>query len=280
MSLGEIVTRPLYSTLMCAYGVEVVIEADDKEFFERVKRVAREALVGRVEFVPVGKSSTNARYSFETDKNRVVHFDIAGVTSGFVSEDLGFDRFLNGVIRAHVGSMAKSWVFIHAGVIEWKGKAVILPGHSHQGKTTLVAELIRCGAGYMSDEYAILDVGGKVHPFERDLGIRHSSSEPPVPVDPGEFGGARTLQPLEVGMVLFTRYIENGRWQPEPLTIGNAILESAPQVIPFSFNTEFVLKVLNTTFNRAIIVKSDRGEARETAPKILEYIDESIMSGG
>ena len=131
----------------------------------------------------------------------------------------------------------------------------------------------------MSDEYAILDSDGMVHPFERDLGIRHSPVEPPVPVDPAQFGGVRTLKPVEAGMVVFTGFVENQRWQPERMTLGNAILESVPQVIPFSFNTEFVLKVLNTTFNRAIIVKSDRGEARSTAPKILEYFDESIMSG-
>ena len=156
----------------------------------------------------------------------------------------------------------------------------MLPGQSHKGKTTLVSELIRCGAGYMSDEYAILDVDGLVHPFERDLGVRHAADKPPVPVDPLEFGGIRTIEPIEAGMILFTGYVEDGKWHPEPMTLGNAILESVPQVIPISFNTEFVLKVLNTTFNRAIIVRSDRGEARDTAPRILEYFDESIMSGG
>jgi hypothetical protein len=80
-------------------------------------------------------------------------------------------------------------------------------------------------------------------------------------------------------MILFTGYVEGGTWRPEAMTLGNAILESVPEVIPISFNTEFVLKVLNTTFNRAIIVRSDRGEARETAPKVLDYFDESIMSG-
>lgn len=280
MSLGEFVTRPLLRTLMRAYGVEVVIEADDKEFFEHVIGIARQALVSRVQFGPIGDSSTKARYSFVTDLDGIVHFDIDGVTSGPVRPDSGFDRFLNGAIRAHVAAHAKSWVFIHAGVVEWRGKAIILPGQSHRGKTTLVSELIRFGAGYMSDEYAVLDADGLVHPFERDLGVRPSAVDPPSPVDPREFGGIRTTTPVEAGMVAFTGYVEDGRWHPEEMTLGNAILESVPQVIPFSFNTEFVLKVLNTTFNRAIIVRSDRGEARDTAPKILEYFDESIMSGG
>ena len=131
----------------------------------------------------------------------------------------------------------------------------------------------------MSDEYAVLDVDGMVHPFERDLGVRPSAAEPAVPTDPGSFGGSRSTTPVEAGLVVFTGFVENGEWRPEQMTLGNAILESVPQVIPFSFNTEFVLKVLNTTFNRAIIVRSDRGEARSAAPKILEFFDESIMSG-
>jgi len=274
------VTHPLHRTLMRAYGVEVVIEADDKEFFEHVIGIARQALVSRVQFEPIGNSPTKARYSFTTDADGIVHFDIDGVTSGPVRPDFGFDRFLDSAIRAHVAAHAKSWVFIHAGVVAWRGKAIILPGQSHRGKTTLVSELIRCGAGYMSDEYAVLDADGLVHPFERDLGVRPSAVEPPSPVDPGEFGGIRTVTPVEAGLVVFTGYVENGQWQPDKMSLGNAILESVPQVIPFTFNTEFVLKVLNTTFNRAIIVRSDRGEARNTAPKILEYFDESIMSGG
>lgn len=279
MSLGEIVSRPLHRTLMRAYGVEVVIEADDERFFEHVIGVARKSLVGRVEFGPIGNSSTKAKYSFIRDEDGIIHFDIDGVTSGPVRPDQGFDRFLNGAIRAHVAAHAKSWVFIHAGVVEWKGKAIILPGQSHKGKTTLVSELIRCGAGYMSDEYAVLDADGLVHPFERDLGVRPSAVEPPSPVDPGEFGGIRNTTPVHAGLVVFTGYVEVGQWKPEKMSLGNAILESVPQVIPFSFNTEFVLKVLNTTFNRAIIVRSDRGEARSAAPQILEYFDESIMSG-
>ena len=280
MGLGEIVSRPLHRTLMCAYGVEVVIEADDDEIFERVIDTARDALVGRVQFRPDADSTVTAKYSFITDDSGTVQFDIDGISSGPIGDRPVFFRFLNAAIRVHVAGMAKSWVFIHAGVVKWKGRAIIIPGESHKGKTTLVSELIRCGAGYMSDEYAVLDADGLVHPFERDLAVRYSVDRPGVPIDPAEFGGFRSTEPVYAGMLLFTGYVEDAQWQPVPMSLGNAILESVPEVIPISFNTEFVLKVLNTTFNRAIIVRSDRGEARDTAPKVLEYFDESIMSGG
>jgi len=280
MSLGEIVGRPIHRTLMRAYGVDVVIEADDEMFFERVINIARQALVQRVQFEPVRHTTTTSKYTFVTDEHGVVHFDLGGVSVGTIDNDAAFDHFFNGVVRVHVASLAKSWVFIHAGVVERNGRAIIIPGHSRKGKTTLVGELIRCGAGYMSDEYAVLDSDGFVHPFDRDLAVRITADQQPSPTDPASFGGKRATKPIPAGMVLFTGFVENARWNPQTVSLGNAILDSVPEVIPISFNTEFVLKVLNTTFNRAIIVRSDRGEARLTAPRILEFFDESIMSGG
>ncbi|MDI1241978.1 MAG: hypothetical protein PSX80_08680 [bacterium] len=266
-----------HRTLLRAYGVEAIIEADDRNIFEKVKAVASKALVGRLTFGEVGESAERPVYSFLTNDSGTVEFNIADVTSGEYKDDFGFERFLNGAIRSHIAAMSKSWVFLHAGVVEWRGKAIILPGHSHKGKTTLVSELIRLGAGYMSDEYAVMDENGLVHPFERDLGVRFAPDEGPTPVDPAVFGGARAIDPVEAGMIVFTGFVKNAEWKPETITLGSGILESVPEVIPFSFNTEFVLKVLNTTFNRAIIVKSDRGEALDTAPKILEYFDQLII---
>jgi hypothetical protein len=42
---------------------------------------------------------------------------------------------------------------------------MVLPGKSFAGKTTLVAALVRAGAEYWSDEYAVLDANGDVHPY-------------------------------------------------------------------------------------------------------------------
>ena len=278
MSLGAN-NLPAHRTVLRAYGVEALIEADDHRVFEHVKTVALKALVGRATFEEPDEVRDRPIYSFLTNSAGTIRFDIAGVTSGDFKEDFGFERFLNAAIRAHIAAMSKSWVFLHAGVVEWRGKAIVLPGHSHKGKTTLVSELIRLGAGYMSDEYAVMDSAGLIHPFERDLGVRFDPLEGPMPVDPAQFGGIRVTDPIEAGLILFTGFVENGEWRPETMTLGNGILESVPEVIPFTFNTEFVLKVLNTTFKRAIIVRSDRGEARDTAPRILEFFDKLMMSG-
>ena len=280
MSSGTIGANSLRRTLMRAYDVEVLIEADDVKIFERVKRICREAFVERIDFLDSPVKVSKPTYRFLTSTDGSVTYDLDGVLRGTFSEGVGFDRFLNSMIRAHVAGRTKSWVFIHAGVVEWKGRAIIIPGQSHQGKTTLVSELIRAGAGYMSDEFAVLDADGLVHPFDRDLAVR---SDPELGIEnipPGNFGGRRVTEPIVAGMVLFTAFVDGASWNPKRMTVGRGILESIPQVIPFSFNTEFALKVLNTTFNRAIITESDRGEARVEAPRILEYFDELLETKG
>ncbi len=71
-------------------------------------------------------------------------------------------RQLASSLKLYVAEHARGQVFIHAGVVEWKGKAIVIPGRSHAGKTTLVAELLRAGATYYSDEFAVLESDGRV----------------------------------------------------------------------------------------------------------------------
>jgi hypothetical protein len=244
-----------------------------------VKVICSDAFVGRLDFLDTEGSASDLKYRFLTLSDGTVEYDLDGVLRGTFYRDGLSDRHLNSLVRAHVAGKTKDWVFVHAGVVVWRGKAIVIPGRSGQGKTTLVSELLRIGAGYMSDEFAILDPKGLVHPFDRDLAVRTLSEPRIANISALEFGAQKRVKPIEAGMVLFTSYSNNGSWNPEKISVGNGILAAIPQVIPVSFNTEFVLKVLNTTFNRAIIVRSDRGEARDTAPRILDYFDESLLAG-
>src|SRR5260370_20995260 len=79
-------------------------------------------------------------------------------------------------VQLTVAEYAPRRVFVHAGVVGWKNRAILIPGLSHSGKTTLVDQLIRAGATYYSDEYAVLDERGRVHPYARALGMRSRDS--------------------------------------------------------------------------------------------------------
>ena len=79
---------------------------------------------------------------------------------------------LDSELRGHVADHATDGFFIHAGVVAHRGRGIVIPGDSFSGKTTLVAELVRAGAGYYSDEFAVIDAEGLVHPYARPLSFR------------------------------------------------------------------------------------------------------------
>src|SRR5260221_5508655 len=79
-------------------------------------------------------------------------------------------------LRLYVAERARRRVFVHAGVVGWRGRAIVIPGRSFSGKSSLTAELVRAGATYYSDEYAVFDSRGRVHPFAKPLEIRQNGS--------------------------------------------------------------------------------------------------------
>jgi len=67
-------------------------------------------------------------------------------------------------------------VFVHAAVASLGDGAVVMPGRSGAGKTTLVAALALAGWRYLSDEVAVLGPdGAQVRPYPRPLALEAGS---------------------------------------------------------------------------------------------------------
>jgi hypothetical protein len=79
---------------------------------------------------------------------------------------------LEAQLRIYVGLNAPNRIFVHAGVVGHRGTAIVIPGLSFAGKTTLVLALVRAGAVYYSDEFAVLDERGRVHPYAKPVSVR------------------------------------------------------------------------------------------------------------
>lgn len=63
--------------------------------------------------------------------------------------------------------------FVHAGVVAFGDNAVVLPGRSQAGKSTLVLALLAQGGRYLSDELLAFDpAGGSILPFPRAPKVR------------------------------------------------------------------------------------------------------------
>src|SRR5918994_2119193 len=152
-----------------SYGVRVGVRTNDPSVLDRVRaawlpgsRAARHRRVDRLFSLTVGchDPARNLR-----------RFHLLYAESQQLARSLELDDVMAALetdLQLHVAEFAPRRVFVHAGVVGWRGRAILLPGASHAGKSTLVAALLRAGATYYSDEYAVLDLSGRVHPYARD----------------------------------------------------------------------------------------------------------------
>lgn len=173
-------------------------------------------------------------------------------------------------LKIYVAEMARRRVFIHAGAVGWQGRAIIIPGRSMSGKTSLVKELVRAGATYYSDEYAVLDMHGRVHPYPQPLAIRNHGTFKQKKRRVEELGGVTGTRPLPVGMVIVSQYKAGARWRPGALSAGQGALELLANTVPARRKPEVVIPTLQQVVSNAAVLKGSRGEARETAKRILE----------
>jgi hypothetical protein len=183
---------------------------------------------------------------------------------------------LGGHMMIHVAEHAPEYVFLHAGVVAWKDRALLLPGVSHAGKSTLVAELVRAGATYYSDEFALLDSQGRVHPFARDIRMRRPGAPDQVPLPLKQLNGREGMAPLLVSMVVFAEFVEHARWAPEAVTPGRAVLEMLRHSVPVQRTPERTLATLSAMMRHARAWKSQRGEAALAARSLLA----ALATGG
>jgi hypothetical protein len=259
-----------------SYGVKVCIECDRIDVLHQAEKIVRKSLVGRITVFENRKADHTFGITLDDEGTYTLYQNGEKNTHG--DNERNFFKFFGSIIRLTIAEFARDMVFVHAGVVGWKRGAIVLPGKSFQGKTTLVAELVKSGAEYLSDEYAIFDENGFVHPFPRMLAMRGIEGEylqTDVSVD--DLGGRFGDGPLPVKLVLFTEFHEDGLWVPEMLTPGLGVMEMVPHTIPIRFNPEFALKVLKIIVNRAIIAKSFRNDAKEFSKILLNFFDKNVV---
>jgi len=257
-----------------SYGVRFAVGSNRRRTLDQAARVARTAMVGQLHEI----DPTLAEYTFvvkETSDELVLEIDGEHANSNPYKR--GFYHYLGSRIKMLVAEFAQGVIFVHAGVIGWKGKAVLFPGDSHDGKSTLTASLISRGAVYLSDDYAIIDRKGMVHPFPRKLSIRGPfGSGTWKDISPKRFGSIVADKPTPLGMAIITRYSENAAWKPVVLTQGTGMLQMLSFVIPLNANPALSLSLLKNALAPAIIAKSLRPDVSACADAILDLIDNTI----
>jgi hypothetical protein len=174
----------------------------------------------------------------------------------------------------HIANHAPDRIFVHAGVVARHGAALLLPGTSFAGKSTLVAELVRAGAIYYSDEYAVFDQKGLVHPYPRALQMRPPGEAKQSALPVAALGGIAGIAAVPVRHIVFTRYAATAMWSPQPVSPGLAVLEMLRHAIPVQRTPARVMTTLAKVMHSAQAWRSDRGEARGIVDALLPLLDQ------
>jgi hypothetical protein len=279
---GTYRSRPRHATYalprMSDIGVEPEIEAAELGFeaygVRGVLSAFPDALLARARsLLPPGWRTcppTASRFSIaQSDGRYDVRVDDASRTQTIDLElALGV---LDAQIRAYVALRAPQRIFVHAGVVGCDGGAIVIPGRSFSGKTTLVAALIRAGAAYYSDEFAVLDERGWVYPYPKPLSIRGDAARPgdhPA----ASLGAAVGSNPLPVGLIAATSYRPGARWQPQRQTPGTGAMALFSNTVPARERPQQALAAVRHAAASALVLEGERGEASEMAGKLLDAL--------
>jgi hypothetical protein len=182
------------------------------------------------------------------------------------------DRF-EADVKLFVSEMAHDRVFVHAGAVAWRGQALVIPAHTLAGKSTLVAALVKAGARYYSDEYAVLDARGRLHPYARPLAMRTPGSARQTRHAVSAFGGREGRRPLRIALVLATQYEPGAKWRPQRLTAGEGALRLFAHTVAARSDSRRALTTVGRAAAGAVFLEGPRGDADETALRLLDALD-------
>lgn len=185
-------------------------------------------------------------------------------------------------LRHCVAVESPTRVFVHAGVVAWRDRAILVPGRSRSGKTTLVAELLRRGAVYYSDEYAVLDQDGRIHPFPKPLSVRSPGDGSPLELSPRALGARPGIRPLRAVTVAVTEFVPSGRWRPRTLSRGEGVLALLANTVTARSEPRRAMAAVAHALQGALVLDGPRGEAARAAEILLARTEAWIwwMSAG
>lgn len=250
---------PAQSIVFEAFGVTAEVVAEDPARLPEVEAVLPP---GRRQGDP---ERASARFVLRADDEVSVDGELMTPPAA----GRGIER-LESKIRAHVALHAPDHIFVHAGTVVRDGRAIVLPGASFSGKTSLVAALLRAGAEYGSDEFAVIDREGLVHPYPKPLSVREPGSYDQTDVTPEELGSAAASSPAPVGLIAVTFYVGRGVFAPISRERGAGALALLANAVPARHRPAQVLATVRAAAVTAQVLQGPRNDADEAARALLD----------
>jgi hypothetical protein len=225
---------------------------------------------------PSSRSSVKLLYSVvigtRAQQSGIRRFHLLYADAARIARTLDLEQLLELFerdIQMRVAELAPRRTFVHAGVVGWRGRAIVIPGPSHSGKSTLVAELMRAGGTYFSDEYAVFDRCGRVLPFARPLSLRGADGATAQRRTAEELGGSSSTDPLPLGLVVVTRYRPHSQWRPRNASPAEGALALLRNTVSVRRQPQAVLKTLTRAVSGVRVLFGARGEASKIVHSLL-----------
>ncbi|MEM7031764.1 MAG: hypothetical protein AAF629_19575 [Chloroflexota bacterium] len=248
-------------------------------------RVSDEAVLSQlVQVFPPGwevsdQEEVEMLYSFKVGgagkRKGVRHYNLLYAGSGQLVRTHDMDEVFD-TLRQHlsflVATSSTEGFFIHGGVVGWQDQAIVILGPEGSGRTTLVKELVKAGASYYSDQYAVLNEDGHVLPYLSNPATRNDDGQYENECLPEQLGEVGT-KPLPVGLALMTTYENGAHWQVRPVSVGQAMLAWLEYAVVTRFQPEDAMMRIQKVVT-APTFRSKRGEAADVASKILAKVSE------
>ncbi len=249
-----------------AYGLELTFEAPDPSTLE----LMRSALPPG--WVENRSAATSMRVALTTEDGNVYRINLndSPMTESALGELLDV---LPGMVRQYVAGSAPEMVFVHAGAVAYNGRGIVFPGRSFAGKSTLTAALVRAGAEYYSDEYAVITPEGHLVPYAKDLSMRLTEGHSMQTSQPvSELGGTVGREPVKVGLLVLTQYRARTIWDPAELSVAQGVVEVLGHTEPVQDRPAQTVAAVTRALEGATVLQGHRGDADETAAALLTLL--------
>ena len=184
-------------------------------------------------------------------RTRRGHLPSSRVRAVLASEETALQRYQPVVAESPGPIIPADYRVIRAVVATWRGRAIVLPGGSETGQRALGLELARAGATLYSNEFAILDPEGYVHPYR--------AIESPA-------GGA-----ARVAVVALLTFSPGRGWHVDEAGSGAAALALVNHAI--SVCDEPFFKAVNRVVGGAICLQGHRGPTRPVALALRQFAE-------
>jgi hypothetical protein len=255
-----------------AYGVALTLEATPPELLDEMRAYLPPAW----EDGATGTSNWDFRMTRDKDgRYELFHIDRV-IAAG--PEDEVLTSFEH-MVRLRLATSSPTHFFLHAGAVAHQGQGIVIPGASFSGKTTLVSALVRAGAEYYTDENAVLDAQGLLHPYPKALGMRETPGEWTQTARPvSELGGVGGTTTVPVALVVASQYRPGASWEPATLSPADTIQMLMQHTVGGLERPAESMQVMRRAAEGVTALRGERGDADAVAADLIGRIG-ALRSG-